>query len=111
NYYNRTQVDSAVAAKSVDMIVDTTLRGAATNASPLGVDTTVIPTIYSLNKYLLKTDTAAMLSPYLRANVAAATYQPKGSYLTSFTETDPLALKISNNLSDLNNAATARTNL
>lgn len=111
NYYNKTQVDSAVAAKSVDMIVDTTLRGVATNASPLGVDTTVIPTIWSLNKYLLKTDTSAMLSPYLRANVAAATYQPKGSYLTSFTETDPLALKISNNLSDLNNAATARTNL
>lgn len=31
--------------------------------------------------------------------------------LTSFTETDPLALKISNNLSDLSNTTTARTNL
>ena len=32
-------------------------------------------------------------------------------YLTSYTETDPLALKIANNLSDLGNAATARSNL
>lgn len=32
-------------------------------------------------------------------------------YLTSYTETDPNALKITSNLSDLNNAATARTNL
>jgi hypothetical protein len=33
------------------------------------------------------------------------------SYLTSYTETDPLALLKSNNLSDLVNAGTARTNL
>lgn len=32
-------------------------------------------------------------------------------YLTSYTETDPSALKIANNLSDVNNVATTRTNL
>lgn len=33
------------------------------------------------------------------------------TYLTSYTETDPLALKIASNLSDLANTGTARTNL
>ena len=32
---------------------------------------------------LNKTDTTAMLSPYLRSNIAAATYQPIGSYATT----------------------------
>ncbi len=32
-------------------------------------------------------------------------------YISSYTETDPLALKISNNLSDLGNITTAKTNL
>mgnify|MGYP000879960172 CR=1 FL=1 len=35
-------------------------------------------------------DTSAMLSPYLPSNVAAATYQPIGSYLTTGTLTDSL---------------------
>ena len=42
---------------------------------------------------------------------ALAGKQPVGSYLTSYTETDPTALKLSNNLSDLANTTTARTNL
>ena len=33
--------------------------------------------------FILDTDTSSMLSPYLPSNVAAATYQPIGSYLTS----------------------------
>ena len=36
-----------------------------------------------INLKLNISDTASMLSPYLRSNVAAATYQPIGSYLTS----------------------------
>ncbi len=44
--------------------------------------------------YLLYADTASMLSPYLRSNVAAATYLTKA-----------------NNLSDLASTSTARTNL
>ena len=39
---------------------------------------------------LLNADTSSMLSPYLRSNVAAATYQPIGSYLTTATLTDSL---------------------
>jgi hypothetical protein len=35
-----------------------------------------------LLKYLRKQDTAAALAPYLRSNVAVATYQPIGSYAT-----------------------------
>ena len=35
-------------------------------------------------------DTSVMLSPYLRSNAAAATYQPIGSYLTTGTLTDSL---------------------
>ncbi len=35
---------------------------------------------------------------------------PNG-YISSFTEADPLALKIANNFSDINNATTARSNL
>ena len=35
-------------------------------------------------------DTSSMLSPYLPSNVAAATYQPIGSYLTTGTLTDSL---------------------
>lgn len=34
-------------------------------------------------------DTAAMLSPYLRAKDTALKWQPRGSYLTSYTEADP----------------------
>jgi hypothetical protein len=37
--------------------------------------------------------------------------QADARYLQSYSESDPLALKISNNLSDLTNVATARTNL
>ena len=40
--------------------------------------------------FILDTDTSSMLSPYLRSNVAAATYQPIGSYLTTGTLTDSL---------------------
>ena len=54
--------------------------------------------------FILDADTSAMLSPYLRSNVAAATYQPIGSYLTSVptlqevttagnTTTDSIVLK------------------
>ena len=39
---------------------------------------------------ILDTDTSSMLSPYLPSNVAAATYQPIGSYLTTGTLTDSL---------------------
>lgn len=55
--------------------------------------------------------TSSALTPYLTSATASTTYQPIGSYLTSYTETDPLALKISNNLSDLPNTPTARINL
>ena len=40
--------------------------------------------------FILDTDTSSMLSPYLRSNVASATYQPIGSYLTTATLTDSL---------------------
>lgn len=40
-------------------------------------------------------DTSSMLSPYLRSNVAAATYQPIGSYLTTGTLTDSLPNAVS----------------
>ena len=54
--------------------------------------------------FILDADTSSMLSPYLRSNVAAATYQPIGSYLTSVptlqevttagnTTTDSIVLK------------------
>jgi hypothetical protein len=46
---------------------------------------------------------------YQTATQIMATYQPIGAYLTS--EADPLALKKSNNLSDLTNIATAKANL
>jgi hypothetical protein len=36
-----------------------------------------------INERVKYTDTAAMLSPYLRSNVAAATYQPIGNYDTA----------------------------
>jgi hypothetical protein len=46
-----------------------------------GTDTTSLSNRIDLRvKY---TDTAAMLSPYLRSNVAAATYQPIGNYDTA----------------------------
>jgi hypothetical protein len=46
-----------------------------------GTDTTSLSNRINLRvKY---TDTAAMLSPYLRSNVAAATYQPIGNYDTA----------------------------
>ena len=45
------------------------------------IDTTSLSNRIDLRvKY---TDTAAMLSPYLRSNVAAATYQPIGNYDTA----------------------------
>jgi len=45
------------------------------------IDTTSLSNRIDLRvKY---TDTAAMLSPYLRSNVAAATYQPIGNYVVS----------------------------
>ena len=40
-------------------------------------------------------DTSSMLSPYLPSNVAAATYQPIGSYLTTATLTDSLPNAVS----------------
>lgn len=49
----------------------------------------------------------------LRRNAANTAYEfyTLPSYLTSYTETDPNALLKANNLSDLTNTATARTNL
>ena len=44
---------------------------------------------------ILDTDTSSMLSPYLPSNVAAATYQPIGSYLTTATLTDSLPNAVS----------------
>ena len=72
--------------------------------------------------------TASAASTYLTTANAASTYQPIGSYLTAYTETDPIwiaasssYLKISDasstyvaksqNLADLANSSTARTNL
>lgn len=41
------------------------------------------------NDKLNKSDTAAMLLNYLRKSEAESLYQPKGTYLSSFTELDP----------------------
>jgi len=45
------------------------------------IDTTSLSN--RINLKLNISDTAAMLSPYLRSNVAAATYQPIGNYITT----------------------------
>jgi hypothetical protein len=47
----------------------------------ISTDTTSLSS--RINERVKYTDTAAMLSPYLRSNVAAATYQPIGNYDTA----------------------------
>jgi hypothetical protein len=70
---------------SVGVKVNGTTYMAGTNGiADLGTissDTTSLSN--RINERVKYTDTAAMLSPYLRSNVAAATYQPIGNYDTA----------------------------
>lgn len=50
--------------------------------SNFGTYANVSDTAAMLLKYLRKQDTTTMLSPYVRSNVASATYQPIGTYAT-----------------------------
>lgn len=67
----------------------------------------------ALSAKLNTSDSASMLSPYIRSAVATATYQPIGSYLTSitsgnvttalgYTPVNPTAISNINNTSDAN---------
>jgi hypothetical protein len=76
------------------------LTGDVTSAD--GSTTTTLPNINS------NVGTFNNLTVNAKGQVTAAS---NVAYLTSFTESDPLSLKLSNNLSDINNAATARNNL
>jgi hypothetical protein len=70
---------------SVGVAVNGTTYMAGTNGiSDLGTISTDTTSLSSrINERVKYTDTAAMLSPYLRSNVAAATYQPIGNYDTA----------------------------
>jgi hypothetical protein len=103
-WYTRYRIDSVVTALGGKQASGSYLTS-FTESDPLAVKIT---------------DSASMLLKYLRASEAAATYQPLGTYATgsgsaSGTNTGDqdlsgLAVK-ANNLSDLANAATARSNL
>lgn len=71
---------------ATDGKVATWSAGKLVLATPTGGSGTSIDTTSLSNRINLKlniSDTANMLSPYLRKNVAAATYQPIGSYATT----------------------------
>lgn len=79
NSYNKAQVDGKDALKL--NIADTANHWLPIGTViPAAVDTSSLSTRINLRvKY---TDTASMLAPYLRSNIAAATYQPIGTYLS-----------------------------
>lgn len=54
----------------------------AAQQTALDLKVNIADTASALSKYLRKQDTAAQMLPYLRANVAAATYQVIGTYAT-----------------------------